>query len=105
MACIDFSSRKKEIGIRKVLGAPSVNLIINLLKEYTLVVVIALVLAAPAWWVIMSNWLNNFNFRITLNPLFFLASGVLLVLISWSTLGYQTFTTIRANPVEALNEE
>ncbi|NNF33839.1 MAG: FtsX-like permease family protein, partial [Saprospiraceae bacterium] len=105
MASIDFSSRKKEIGIKKVLGAPSANLIINLLKEYTLVVAIALIIAAPAWWIIMSNWLNNFNFRITLNPLLFLASGLLLILISWSTLGYQTFTTIRANPVESLKEE
>jgi putative ABC transport system permease protein len=105
IAAIDFSTRKKEIGIRKVLGAPYKDLAISLLKEYTFVVLIALLVASPLWWIAMSNWLNNFNFRISLNPLFFVVSGILLVFISWMTLGYLTYSTVSANPVEALQED
>jgi putative ABC transport system permease protein len=105
IAAIDFTSRRKEIGIRKVLGAPSIKLSMDLIKEYTIIVLIALLLASPFWWVIMGEWLNNFSFRISLNPILFLVSGLILVLISWTTLGYLTYLTVRANPVEALKEE
>ena len=105
IAAIDFANRKKEIGIRKVLGAPFRDLTFSLLKDYTIIVLVALVFALPLWWITMGNWLNNFNFRIPLNPLQFIISGILLILISWATLGYLTYSTISADPIKALQDE
>jgi len=105
LASINFSFRKKEIGIKKIMGASTKILIYNLLKENTIIVLISIVLSMPFYWVIISNWLQNFNYRITINPAIFLGSGIGLLLMSWITLGYLTFKTVRANPINALKEE
>ncbi len=105
LASINFSFRKKEIGIKKIMGASTKILIFNLLKEYTFIVLISIVLSMPFYWVILSNWLQNFNYRITINPAVIIGSGLGLLLLSWITLGYLTFNTVRANPINALKEE
>ena len=105
LAAINFSFRKKEVGIKKVLGASAKTLIFNLLKEYTIIVLISIVISAPFYWLIISNWLQNFTYRIALNPLAFLSAGLLLLMVSWLTLSYLTFLTIKANPIKALKEE
>jgi putative ABC transport system permease protein len=105
LAAINFSFRKKEVGIKKVLGASARTLVFNLLKEYTVIVLISIVISAPFYWLIISNWLQNFTYRIPLNPLAFLSAGLLLLVVSWLTLSYLTFVTIKANPIKALKEE
>jgi putative ABC transport system permease protein len=105
LAAINFSFRKKEVGIKKVLGASARTLVFNLLKEYTVIVLISIVISAPFYWLIISNWLQNFTYRIPLNPLAFLSAGLLLLVVSWITLSYLTFVTIKANPIKALKEE
>ena len=105
LAAINFSFRKKEIGIKKVLGASAYTLVLNLLREYTFMVLISIAISAPFYWVVVSNWLQNFTYRIPINPIVFLLSGLVLLVISWITLSYLTFNTIRANPINALKEE
>jgi len=105
LASLLFTQRQKEVGIRKVLGAQPLNLILLLLKNFTLMVFIGILVAIPfcAW--IMKLWLQNFNARITLNPLYFGVSSLLIILIAWITIGYLTIKTARSNPVTALRTE
>ncbi len=105
LAAINFTFRKKEIGIKKVLGASVKSLVFNLLKEYTIIVLISIVISAPFYWFILSNWLQNFTYRLPINPSVFITAGLLLLVVSWITLSYLTFRTIRANPINALREE
>lgn len=105
LAAINFSFRKKEIGIKKIMGASTKTLIFNLLKEYTVIVVVSVLLSIPFYWLILSHWLQNFNYRIALNPVIFIGSGTGLLIISWITLGYLTIHTVQANPIDSLKEE
>ena len=76
-----------------------------LVKEYPIIVIIAIAISAPFYWLIISNWLQNFTYRQPINPLTFLVAGLLLLVVSWLTLSYLTFVTIKANPIKALKEE
>ncbi len=105
LASLNFAQRKKEVGIRKVLGAPLGLLMLNLVKDYSKLILASTVLAVPlAWWV-MRDWLNNFVFKIDLSIWPFLATGLATLLIAWLTIGYLTVRTASLNPVDTLKEE
>jgi putative ABC transport system permease protein len=74
-------------------------------KEFTKLVLIAFVVAAPLAYFGMSRWLQAFAFRITLGPGVFLISGSLALLIAWLTVSFQSIKAALANPVEALRYE
>jgi len=105
LATINFSFRKKEISIRKVLGASTNGLTINLLKEYTFIVMIAVMISLPFYGLIMRNWLNNFNYHVAINPMIFIGSSVGLLILSWIVLSFLTLRVVRANPVHSLKED
>jgi len=105
IAALTFRQRTKEVSIRKVMGASLSSLIMLLVKDFTKLVLIAVVLAVPLVWWLMNNWLQNFSFRVTINPLVFVLSGVGLVLVCWTTLSFLTVKTARINPVETLKSE
>ncbi len=97
--------RTKEIGIRKVLGA-SVNSVVMLLaKDFTKMVVIAFVIAVPASWYMMSQWLERFAYRINLSPLTFIIAGMVTLFIAWLTVSFQTIKAAVINPVKSLKSE
>ena len=105
IASISFQRRKKEVSIRKVMGASVIRILALLIKDFTRLIVIAIVLATPlAWWV-MNNWLQNFTFRISMNPINFLVAGLSLVAIAWLTVSYLTIQTASKNPIDSLKEE
>jgi putative ABC transport system permease protein len=104
LAAINFSYRKKEIGIRKVLGASTPALISGMLSEYTLIILSAIVFALPLYFLLMKNWLNNFTYHITLRPVVFGGSAVGILLLAWITLSILSLRTVRSNPVDALKE-
>jgi len=105
LASLLYIQRQKEVGIRKVLGAQPVGLIIMLLKNFTIMVSAGIIIAIPfAIW-IMRSWLENFNARIGLSPLYFIGSALAIILIAWLTVGYLTFRTARSNPVKVLRTE
>ena len=105
MALLTFYRKTKEISIRKVLGASIPQLVFLLLKNFTILIVIAIVIATPLTWWIMSDWLQNFSFRIDISPMVFIGAAVLLIAICWITLSYLTIKTTQLNPAETLKSE
>ncbi len=105
MAMISFNQRTKEVSVRKVLGASIAQLTVLLVGDFTRLILIAIVIATPFAWFLMDWWLNNFTYQVGIHPAVFLASGLVLILIAWVTLGYFTFKTVRVNPAETLKNE
>lgn len=105
LASLNFAQRKKEVGIRKVLGAPVMHLLINLTKDYSRLIIAATILAVPVAWWIMRGWLSNFVFKVDINIWIFLLTGLSTLLLAWLTIGYLTIRTASLNPVETLKEE
>jgi len=97
--------RKKEIGIRKVLGAPVKNIVMLLSKEFTMLVIIAFFIAAPLAWYFMHQWLQNYTFHINLGIWFFAATILSSISIAWLTVGYTAIKAALANPVKSLRTE
>ena len=105
LAAFSAEQRNKEIGIRKVLGA-SVSGIVQLLsKDFLKLVLIAIVIATPiAWWV-LSKWLEAFAYRIPLDWWMFAVAGLLAIVIALCTVSFQAVRAAMANPVKSLKAE
>ncbi len=97
--------RKKEIGIRRVNGANIGEIMLMLNKDFIKWVLVAFVVASPAAWFLMKNWLENFAYRTTLSWWIFLLAGVLALGIALLTVSWQSWKTAARNPVEALRYE
>jgi putative ABC transport system permease protein len=97
--------RTKEIGIRKVYGAKSIEIYSLLSKEYSIWVIISLLIGSPLAWYYMNKWLQNYAYRITLNPWIFVLVGLIVLVIALLTVGIQSFKGANKNPVEALRYE
>jgi len=105
LATYTAERRIKEIGIRKVLGA-SVSGIASLLsKDFLKLVIISCVVAFPVAWLMMNSWLQNYQYRITINWWIFLIAGVVAVLIALLTVSFQAIKAAIANPVKSLRTE
>ncbi len=105
LAAFMAEQRTKEIGVRKVLGASVQNLVLLLSKDFTKLVLIAFVIAAPlAYWG-MNRWLQDFAYRIDISFVTIMIAGVLASAITWLTVSYQALKAALANPVEALRYE
>ena len=97
--------RKKEVGIRKVLGASIAQIIYLFSREFTVLILIAFAIAAPVAWYMMSNWLSHFVYRIPLSPVLFILAVIISVLIAWLTVGYKSFQAALINPAKSLKAE
>lgn len=97
--------RVKEIGIRKVLGASVPGIIAMLSKEFTKWVLIANIVAWPIAGYLMRSWLNNFEYKISVDWWIYILSGGLTLIIAILTVGFQTIKAATANPVESLRYE
>ncbi len=97
--------RKKEIGVRKVLGAPISSILILLSREFTLLIGISFLLAAPIAWYFMQNWLKQYAYRINLGPELFIITILGSMLVAWATVGYTAIKAALANPAQSLRNE
>jgi len=97
--------RRREIGIRKVLGA-SVSTMVNLLSiEFMKLVGIAFLIAAPIAWFSMNSWLDNFAYKIDLHWWIFALAGISAAIIALATVGFHAVKASIANPVKSLRTE
>lgn len=108
LASFTVTRRTKEIGLRKVMGASSNGIIQLLLRQFSIPVIIANVVAWPMGWYGMSEWIKTFEYRIDLAPYF---AGVaviamtLTLVIAWVTVAGHAFKVSRTNPIRALRYE
>jgi len=105
LASFITEQRKKEIGIRKVLGASVFELITMLSREFTKWVLIANIIAWPLAYYFMNKWLQNFAYRINVNWWLFLIAGCIALIIALLTISFQAIKAATANPVESLRYE
>ncbi|MFC3196037.1 ABC transporter permease [Parapedobacter deserti] len=97
--------RIKEIGIRKVLGASMVGIVRLLSTDFVKLVLIAVVVALPVAWWIMSKWLEDFPYRIDIQWWMFASAGAVAVAIALATVSWQAVRAALANPVKSLRDE
>jgi putative ABC transport system permease protein len=97
--------RKKEIGIRKVLGASVPGIVGMLSLDFIKLVLVAFILAVPLGYYAMSSWLENFSYKIELGVAVFVIAGAVSFVIAWFTIGFESLKAALDNPVKALRNE
>lgn len=105
LATFTAEQRKKEIGIRKVLGASVAGIVQMLSTDFLKLVLVAMIVAIPVGWFIMNKWLQNFAYRINMSWWMFVFAGVAALLIALVTISFQAIKAAIANPVESLRTE
>jgi putative ABC transport system permease protein len=105
LASFTAEQRRKEIGIRKVLGSTSSGLVVLLSKDYTKWVIISNLIAWPLAWYGMTQWLRNFSYRIEINWWVFLIAGALALAIALLTVSSQAIKAAFDNPIDAIKYE
>jgi putative ABC transport system permease protein len=98
-------NRRKEIGIRKVLGANVANITGLLSKEFLFLVAVSFIIASPVSWIIMNKWLLNYEYRIPIQWWVFAGTGLLSFIIAIATVSFQAIKAAIANPVKSLRTE
>jgi len=97
--------KTKEVGIRKVLGASVQSIVYMFSKEFTILIGIAFVIAAPLGYYFMQEWLAGFYYHTHMGIGIFVMSVVISVVIAWITVGYKAVRAALANPVKSLKTE
>ena len=105
LASFTAEQRTREIALRKVLGAGIVNISLMMLREFLILVLIALLIAAPLVWYFMEKWLATFAYHIQPGIMPVLVSGAMALVIMVVTVGYHALRASLANPSEALKYE
>ena len=105
LAALMVTKRRKEISVRKVLGASVPRLVALLTKDFAQLVLVAFVVAAPVAYGLMTRWLQDFASRIDLGLSVFLGAGALALLVAVVTVGTQTIRSARVDPAQTLRSE
>ena len=105
LATFSCQRRIKEIGIRKVLGSTAWQLILLLTKDFTLIILLAIMVGAPIAYLSVNDWLDNFAYRINISWWPFFIAGLLAMLLTWLMVGSQTWKVASINPARSLRAE
>ena len=105
LVTIAVAKRIKEVGIRKALGASEGEITLLLSRNFMMLILLSFVLASPVTYGLLSRWLEEFAYHIDINPLLFLAGGMVALTIALGTISYHTIKASRENPVKALRYE
>jgi putative ABC transport system permease protein len=105
MTVFSNARRKREIGVRKILGSGVYRIIGLLLKDYLKWVGVAFVIATPIAYIVVSNWLEEFPFKTEMSWWVFVIGGIIALSIAVITIYWQTYRTATRNPVESLRDE
>lgn len=102
MSTYFIQQRSQEVAIRKVFGSDNQSILYRLVSSFLVYVGIAFVVATPIIWYFMNQWLSDYSYRISLNPLIFVTAGVFCLLISFVTVFFQSHKAANANPVNSI---
>ncbi len=105
LAAFTAERRLKEIGIRKVLGATVGNIVVMLSTDFTKLVLVATIFALPVAYYLLGKWLEDFEYRISLDWSIFAGAALAAMLIAWITVGSQAFRAASTNPARCLKDE
>jgi len=105
LASYSAQRRTNEVGIRKVMGADQYTIIYTLSKEFLVLVILSILIAVPLGWIIVSDLLKEFPYRIKMNLLVFVSLAAGAIVIALLTVSYQAFRATSVNPAEALKVE
>jgi len=105
LASFTAEQRKKELGVRKVLGASVIRLVYNFGSEFSLLIIISALVASPLAYLFVSDWLTGFEYKTNISWWVFGVAGLSALAISWLTIGYQSFRSAMMNPTEILRDE
>lgn len=105
LATFMANQKTKEIGVRKALGASVESIIFLFSREYIKLILIGFMLAAPAVWFLMNEWLDSFAYKITIGPMVFAAGLLATLTIAIITVGYKSFKAAIVNPIKSLRYE
>ena len=105
MSLFFIRQRQKEIGIRKIMGSTSGEVMVLMLRIFCSPLLLSFVIAVPLSWYIMRDWLTNFSYRITLSPWIFIATCAFALLVAVLSVGLQIIKAVRTNPVESIKTE
>jgi putative ABC transport system permease protein len=100
-----LSQKRKEIGIRRVVGASTISILKLQLKDFISLILISNIVAWPVVYYFMGKWLNDFAYRVGINWWMFIMAGGITLFITLTTVSMQAMKAITANPVEALKHE
>jgi putative ABC transport system permease protein len=105
LVSIIIIQRKKEIGIRKILGLGMNGVVRLLLNDFVYLILISIVIAIPITWIAINSWLQNFIYKIDVSPVVFISSGVLIVSIALITISFQAIKVSFTKPVINLRND
>lgn len=105
LAAFTAEKRKKEIGVRKVMGASRLGILTLVSKDLINLIFISILIAVPVAWYLADAWLKTYAFQTKLNWWIFAGSGLILIAISLVTVGVQAFKAASANPVNSLKSD
>jgi putative ABC transport system permease protein len=97
--------RRKEIGIRKVFGSSTKEVLLMFCKRYLYILLACFLVAAPVGYMVGVHWLEDFAVRTTISPLLFLVSFLLIALITMLTVTYQSWKNANENPINSIKNE
>jgi len=97
--------KKKEIGIRKVIGASVGSIVTMLSKDFLKLITLSLLIAFPVSWWLMNNWLNGFAYRINVSVFVYLIASASIILLTLFTISYQSIKAAITNPVKSLQTD
>ncbi|HZY36727.1 MAG TPA: ABC transporter permease [Mucilaginibacter sp.] len=105
LATLSAERRKKEIGIRKVLGASVEGIVRKLSTDFLKLVIISALVASPAAWFALNKWLENYPYRVAINSWIFISASVAVLLVALITVSFHSIRAAVANPVNSLRSE
>jgi putative ABC transport system permease protein len=105
LVMFSVEKRVKEIGVRKVLGARTLDIVALLSKDFIRLVLLANLIALPLAYTMIRKWLQSFAYRVDLNVWIFIVSSLAVLVVSLLTVSYQTVKAATANPVDSLRYE
>ena len=100
-----MTQRSKEIGVRKVLGASVLNVLILANKEFLILIIVAFIISVPATYWLMSNWLSTFAYHVDIGLWPMMLGFMLTILIAFCTISFESIKAALVNPVDTLRNE